>query len=529
MGTWRKVPVETPEGVREGIAPLVLSASRATDIPAFYLEWFLERLDAGYVRWRNPFGGAEQFVSLRDVRACAFWTKNPAPLLAAAERLEARFPFVVQITVNDYEAEGLEPGVPPLAERLGAFVRLSRRIGRERVIWRFDPLLLGGGLSAERLLAKVEAVGEALAPATEQLVFSFADVAEYRKVRAALDRARLPFRAPTEDEMHRLAEGIGALCRKWGLRGPPARNGSTWRHTASGTTAASTATCCGASHHTTRCCAVFCAARRRQARRKRRGRPCGFPRPVRRENPHPGRPRPRTEERTGGSAPPAAAFQARISVPTAPARRGASTATPPPRPRRRGRACGRSPRDRTAWGGEGAACHAPGEEGGEVRPVSTNPRWRKTRVRRTLPSGCISSRETRSLKAYRGTSPRTRNASSSSPMRKGAPPIMTRRIAGRMPFFRNRRSIFQYLSHATEQLFRGFRQVREEPPCRDHGDGSGGKPQLGHGLTQSHRLPFPRLRVRQRLAHLDQQARPAAHRDDEIDLPAGPGYGYSRS
>jgi DNA repair photolyase len=219
MGTWRKVPVETPEGVREGIAPLVLSASRATDIPAFYLKWFLERLDAGYVRWRNPFGGAEQFVSLREVRACVFWTKNPAPLLSAAERLEARFPFVVQVTVNDYEAEGLEPGIPPLAERLGTFVRLSRRIGRERVIWRFDPLLLGGGLSAERLLAKVEAVGEALASATEQLVFSFADVAEYRKVRAALDRARLPFRAPTEDEMHRLAEGIGALCRKWGLRG----------------------------------------------------------------------------------------------------------------------------------------------------------------------------------------------------------------------------------------------------------------------------------------------------------------------
>lgn len=71
-------------------APLIISASRATDIPAFYAEWFFRQLDMRYVRWRNPFSGQESYVSFGNTRLIVFWSKNPAPLLPHLSTLKER-------------------------------------------------------------------------------------------------------------------------------------------------------------------------------------------------------------------------------------------------------------------------------------------------------------------------------------------------------------------------------------------------------------------------------------------------------
>ncbi len=216
MPTWERLTIETPDGPREAVAPVIVSASRATDLPAFHLDWFEERLRAGFTSWRNPFNGRESFVAFARARAIVFWTKNGRPLL---DRLAAFAPwsFYVTCTVNDYEAEGLEPGVPPLAGRLATFVELARQLGRARVVWRFDPLLRLPHLGVPELLARVERIGEQLHPWTEKLVFSLADIEPYPAVARRLARAGVAVCPWSEGELGTLAAGLAALGRRWGL------------------------------------------------------------------------------------------------------------------------------------------------------------------------------------------------------------------------------------------------------------------------------------------------------------------------
>src|SRR5574344_1989180 len=168
----------------EAMPPVIVSASRSTDIPAFYADWFLERLKAGYSVWVNPFNQARYRVSFADTRMMVFWSKNPRPMLERLDEVESLGfkQYYFQFTLNDYVTEGVEPNVPPVAERIDTFRRLSRRIGKERVIWRFDPLLLSNYLTVDVLLEKIASIGHELQGATEKLVFSFADIQAYRKV-----------------------------------------------------------------------------------------------------------------------------------------------------------------------------------------------------------------------------------------------------------------------------------------------------------------------------------------------------------
>lgn len=200
------------------VAPVIVSASRSTDIPAFHAEWFMDRLKAGYAVWKNPFNQRPQYVSFANTRVIVFWTKNPAPLLPYLPRIEELgLNSYFQYTVNDYESEGWEPNVPSLAKRLDTFAELSERIGPERVIWRFDPLLLTDRVTEQVLADKVARVGERLAPLTSKLVFSFADIVGYRKVRSNLAKAEIPYREFTPEIMHSLAGRIAGLCRSWNI------------------------------------------------------------------------------------------------------------------------------------------------------------------------------------------------------------------------------------------------------------------------------------------------------------------------
>jgi DNA repair photolyase len=201
-------------------APVVISASRATDIPAFFPEWFIHRIRKGYVRWENPFNKSHTYVSFRNMRVVVFWTKNPRPLIPFLKEMEKQgIHSYFQFTLNDYEKERLEPRIPPLKERIETFRRLSDLVGKERVIWRFDPLVLAPGITPSDLLEKIGNVGEQLKNLTEKLVFSFVDIQPYRKVRRNLlkdyPKTMVENAEFKEEQILETAEGLAQIQKQW--------------------------------------------------------------------------------------------------------------------------------------------------------------------------------------------------------------------------------------------------------------------------------------------------------------------------
>ena len=167
----------------EALAPIIISASRSTDIPAFYVKWFFNRLAKGYCVWYNPFNRRKMYVSFERCKAIVFWTKNPKPILPYLHELDRRgIHYYFQFTLNDYVSEGFEPNVPSVTQRVETFRELSEMIGKERVIWRFDPLIMTPSITPRVLLSRIWKIGNQLKGYTDKLVFSFVDVKAYRKV-----------------------------------------------------------------------------------------------------------------------------------------------------------------------------------------------------------------------------------------------------------------------------------------------------------------------------------------------------------
>ena len=179
-----KVSIRTDSGeIVEATAPVIISASRSTDIPAFYAKWFFNRLAKGYCVWYNPFNQQPMYISFKNCKVIVFWTKNPEPIIQYLPELNKRgIHYYFQVTLNDYMQEGFEPNVPPVAKRIETFKKLSQMIGKERVIWRFDPLIVTPQLTPRMLLTRIWHIGNELKGYTDKLVFSFVDVKAYRKV-----------------------------------------------------------------------------------------------------------------------------------------------------------------------------------------------------------------------------------------------------------------------------------------------------------------------------------------------------------
>lgn len=216
---WKKLNIKTENGDNvEAQAPIIISASRSTDIPAFYSDWLIRRLKRGYLVWKNPFNQKPLYVTFDNTRLIVFWSKNPKPIIQHLDYInDKNLNYYFQFTLNDYVKENLEPSVPSVESRIETFIKLSEKIGKEKVIWRFDPLILTDKIGVNELLRKVEKIGNELSQYTEKLVFSFADIGVYKKVQSNLNRSNIKYSEFDNVSMNEFANGLTELNQKWQL------------------------------------------------------------------------------------------------------------------------------------------------------------------------------------------------------------------------------------------------------------------------------------------------------------------------
>ena len=217
MATWKTTEIIINGTPIKAQAPLIVSASRSTDIPAFYADWFFDRLEKGYSVWTNPFNGVKSYVSYEKTRFIVFWSKNPRKLLPYLHILKERnIKCYIQYTLNDYEEEKLEK-VPSLAYRIETFKLLVDQLEKGSVIWRFDPMILTDDISVDKLLDKVRFIGDQLKNYTEKLVFSYADIAMYKKVKHNLETNGIAYHEWNAEQMEEFAEKLSVMNneRRW--------------------------------------------------------------------------------------------------------------------------------------------------------------------------------------------------------------------------------------------------------------------------------------------------------------------------
>lgn len=166
---------------------MIISASRRTDIPAFYAPWLMNRVRAGYCTVPNPFNRNQiSYISLQpqDVDVIVFWTRNPRPLFTAFDELDALgYRYYFQFTLMD-NPRAIDPKSPPVAAAINTFKALSTRIGAERVIWRYDPIVLSTVTDAQFHLHSYRRIAEQLRGYTTRSVISVMD--SYKKAEKRL-------------------------------------------------------------------------------------------------------------------------------------------------------------------------------------------------------------------------------------------------------------------------------------------------------------------------------------------------------
>ena len=187
MGSFDQTKVRLDNGsIAEAASPEILSVSRRTDIPAFYSDWFFNRLSKGrngYIDTVNPFNQNLQHISFRNTKFIVFWSKNPKPMVKYLDMLDGLgIDWHLQFTLNAYPMM-FEPNLPPLEERIQTFKEISDKYGADRVIWRYDPIFyVSQSLGVDVHLIKIASILDAIEGLTNKLVISFADIDRYRKV-----------------------------------------------------------------------------------------------------------------------------------------------------------------------------------------------------------------------------------------------------------------------------------------------------------------------------------------------------------
>lgn len=194
---------------------MILSVSRRTDIPAFYSDWFIKRLKEGYVCVRNPMYPKQvSRIELNPdtVDVIVFWSKNPKVMLSKLDALN-EYEFYFQYTLNPY-GKDIETNLPLIEERIQTFIDLSEQIGKDRVIWRYDPILITNEIGVEFHIDMFDKIASLLKNHTTSVVISILD--NYQKIRKRMEAINSFSITPSEIEQ--IAVAFKKISYMYGLK-----------------------------------------------------------------------------------------------------------------------------------------------------------------------------------------------------------------------------------------------------------------------------------------------------------------------
>ena len=196
-----------------GGGPMIISASRRTDIPALYAQWFKHRLEAGVFYAQNPFNPKQiRRIERSKIDGFVFWTRNAAPFMNVLDSL-GDIPYYFHYTITPYDTD-METNLPPVVTRMKQFMELSSRIGSKRIIWRYDPIFINNLYTPKKHLEMFENMARTLRGYTDTCVISFTNV--YRKNKAALHR--LGHRELSNDSKKCFLKAMEAIANDNGMR-----------------------------------------------------------------------------------------------------------------------------------------------------------------------------------------------------------------------------------------------------------------------------------------------------------------------
>ncbi len=188
---------------------MILNTGLRTDIPGFFSEWFYNRIEEGFVYVRNPYVKNQIYSYRLDpelIDCIIFCTKNPKPMLENLEKID-KFNQYWHITIAPYEKE-IEPNVPPMNDVLESFKYLSKKLGKENVTLRYDPIFINEKYTLEKHIESFEYIANSLSDYTTEAIISFIDL--YEKTKRNFPKAR----EVTKDERLKLGKEFAQIGKK---------------------------------------------------------------------------------------------------------------------------------------------------------------------------------------------------------------------------------------------------------------------------------------------------------------------------
>lgn len=192
---------------------MIINVGERTDIVNYYIPWLLNRLSEGYAYSRNPFARENVYklsLNPEDVDCILFCSKNYQPILKHIGDIDEKYNILCNYTITAY-GKDIEPKVPSINQSIKTLKRLSDIVGSNKILWRYDPILLTENYTVEKHLETFEYMAEIISPLVYRCIFSFVDM--YKKVEENIAEI-IPI---TDEDKVKLLKGIGEISERYNL------------------------------------------------------------------------------------------------------------------------------------------------------------------------------------------------------------------------------------------------------------------------------------------------------------------------
>lgn len=200
---------------------MILSIDFRTDIPAFYGEWLMNRFKEGFVYFRNPSYPStihKVILDKQHIEGIMWCSKDYLPILHVLNQITDKFPSIFHYTITGY-GKDIEPGVPSIEQSIYTFRELSHRYGKEKVIWRYDPIFIDDDYGIIRHIDTFHNLCKELYNYTDRVIINF--VSLYEKVKHHMPTIK----ELTYDEKLLIIKNFLKITDKYGLKLQTCGNG----------------------------------------------------------------------------------------------------------------------------------------------------------------------------------------------------------------------------------------------------------------------------------------------------------------